>query len=130
MLSHVVPMDAPKRTNARVGPGSVERSSRPISVNVRAQNGSGRGSYPSELPPSQPALPARLPAYPPATYPRPKVTLCSRPPTSSNRQLHSLSCFTTVHPSSELALSFSRLTMGRSPSEAVGEQDDTALDPR
>lgn len=79
----------------------------------------------SSLPPN----PLYLPAYPPATYPRPKETLCSRPATSSNRQLHSLSCFTTVHPSSELALSFSRLTMGRSPSEAVDEQDDTALDP-
>ncbi|KAI7773396.1 hypothetical protein LA080_011070 [Diaporthe eres] len=79
----------------------------------------------SSLPPN----PLYLPAYPPATYPRPKETLCSRPPTSSNRQLHSLSGFTTVHPSNELALSISRLTMGRSPFQAVNEQDDTALDP-
>lgn len=124
MLSHVVHMHAPKRTNARVGPGSVQRSCRPISVNVRAQNGSGRGSYPSELAPSRFTCP---PTRPSATYLAPRRH--SVPVLQRHRQLHSLSGFTTVHPSSEFALSFSRLTMGRAPFQAVDEQDDTALDP-
>lgn len=102
--------------------GSVQRSSRPISANVRAQKGSGRGPTPQELAPSQPALPARLPARPlagsPGTLPRGD--------TLSNviDSLHSLAacCSTTLHPSSQLAFSFSRITMGRSPLEIAEQQ--------
>lgn len=77
---------------------------------------------PQQLAPSQPALPARLPARllagSPGTLPR-GDTLSNVIDT-----LHSLAvcCSTTLHPGSQLTLSISRITMDRSPLQAVEQQ--------
>lgn len=84
VVGHAAVLHAP---NVRAGLGTVQRSSRPISENVHAQNGSGRGPYPSgarSFPTRLTCPPTRRACYP--SWP-PRRHSVPVPPTSSTATL-------------------------------------------
>lgn len=123
VVGHAAVLHAP---NAQVGLGTVQRSSRPISENVHAQNGSGRGPYPSgarSFPTRLTCPPTRRACYP--SWP-PRRHSVPVPPTSSTATLPVL-LHDTSSKQPSCSPSISRFTMAISLCQAIDEQDDTAF---